>query len=106
MELNRNHYFMTGIVLLFLGIQVRMVDTYVLTKEASDVVTKKLKKAKSEEPPQQQAASFFSFAPPPPPPVLIPKQHKLKPPKWIGWALVSAGAVLILHSLAMKRPGA
>ena len=104
MELNRNHYFMTGIVLLFLGIQLRMVDAYVLTKEASDVVTKKLKKAKAVEP-QQQAASFFSFSPPPPP-VLVPKQHKLKPPKWIGWALVSAGAVLILHSLAMKRPGA
>ena len=104
MELNRNHYFMTGIVLLFLGIQLRMVDAYVLTKEASDVVTKQLKKAKAEEP-QQQAASFFSFSPPSPP-VLVPKQHKLKPPKWIGWALVSAGAVLILHSLAMKRPGA
>jgi hypothetical protein len=104
-ELNRNHYFMTGIVLLFLGIQLRMVDAYVLTKEASDVVTKQLKKAKAEEP-QQQAASFFSFAPPPPPPMLVPKQHKLKPPRWIGWALVSAGAVLILHSLAMKRPGA
>lgn len=103
MELNRNHYFMVGIVLLFLGLQARLVDTYVLTEEASDVVTKTMKKAKAEQKPEPQAASLFFFQPEPPP-VLVPKQHKLKPPRWIGWALVSVGAVLVLHSLAMRRP--
>ena len=27
------------------------------------------------------------------------------PPEWLGWATVSVGSVLILHSLAMPRPG-
>ena len=29
----------------------------------------------------------------------------LQPPEWLGWCLMSVGAVLILHSLAMKGPG-
>jgi hypothetical protein len=30
----------------------------------------------------------------------------LRPPVWLGYALMSVGGVLMLHSLAMKRPGA
>jgi hypothetical protein len=29
----------------------------------------------------------------------------VRPPKWVGYAVISLGAVLVLHSLAMKRPG-
>ena len=101
MELNRNHYFMIGIVALLVGIQFRMVDAYVLTEEASKVVTKYVKNAKAEQR-QQNPPTLFFFSEPPP--ILIPKQHKWHPPKSIGWFLVSGGAVLILHSLAMKRP--
>ena len=32
-------------------------------------------------------------------------KHRLEPPKWLGWAMVSIGSVLILHSLALKKPG-
>jgi hypothetical protein len=96
MELNRNHYFMMGVVILLLGIQFRVVDAYVLTEEASKVVTKYVKKAKAQPP------TLFFFGPLSS--IMIPKQHKWHPPKWIGWLLVSAGAVLVLHSLAMKRP--
>jgi hypothetical protein len=27
------------------------------------------------------------------------------PPDWIGWALLSVGSVLVLHSLVMPKPG-
>ncbi len=101
MELNRNHYFMIGVVILFVGIQFRVVDGYVLTEEASKVVTKYVKKAKAEQKPKQ-ASPFMFFKEPPA--IMIPKQHKWSPPKWIGWLLVSVGAVLVLQSLAMKRP--
>lgn len=101
MELNRNHYFMLGVVILLLGIQFRVVNTYVLTEEASKIVTKYVKKAKAEQKPKATPTLFFFSEPPA---IMIPKQHKWSPPKWIGWLLVSAGAVLVLHSLAMKRP--
>jgi hypothetical protein len=32
-------------------------------------------------------------------------KKRFDPPKWIGWAFVSVGTVLVLHSLAMKKPG-
>jgi hypothetical protein len=31
--------------------------------------------------------------------------HRLEPPKWLGWSMVSFGSVLILYSLALKKPG-
>ena len=30
----------------------------------------------------------------------------VRPPEWLGWSLMSFGAVLILHACAMKKPGA
>jgi hypothetical protein len=29
----------------------------------------------------------------------------LQPPEWLGWCLMSVGAVLVLHSLALQKPG-
>ena len=33
MDINRNQYFMVGLVLLLLGLQLRLVDSYTLTPE-------------------------------------------------------------------------
>jgi hypothetical protein len=32
--------------------------------------------------------------------------REIKPPKWIGYSLLSVGGVLVLHALSMKKPGA
>jgi hypothetical protein len=103
MELNRNHYFMIGIVLLLLGLQVRLVDSYLLTEEATEIVSKHMKKAKQVQQEQPNPPSLFMQAPPTPA-VIAPKQQKVSVPQWVGWACISAGGVLVLHSLAMKRP--
>ena len=29
----------------------------------------------------------------------------VKPPEWLGWCLISVGGVVLLHALAMKKPG-
>ena len=39
-------------------------------------------------------------------PIIVKRKHRVEPPSWLGWALVSVGSVLILHSLALKKPGA
>ena len=43
MDINRNQYFMAGVVILLLGVQLRMIDSYVLNKQGSEFVTQKLK---------------------------------------------------------------
>ncbi|TWT30118.1 hypothetical protein [Blastopirellula retiformator] len=99
MELNRNQYFMIGLIVLALGIQFRVVESVTLTEEASSFIAKRIVK--------QQAASGEI------PPAFVPAaesqatstKRTINPPEWLGWALISVGGVLILHSLAMQKPG-
>jgi hypothetical protein len=96
MELNRNQYFLIGIVVVLLGIQLRMVDSYVLNAPTTKFVVEKFGA------PEKQAAtaSFETLGGGAPAPL-----RTVAPPVWTGWAAISIGAVLILHSLAMPRPG-
>ncbi len=93
MEINRNQYFMAGVILLLLGIQLRMVDSYVLNAETTRVL------AKQAATPRQQMALFAVQK-------TAPEMARkvVRPPEWLGWCLMSIGSVLILHSLAMKKP--
>jgi hypothetical protein len=95
MDINRNQWFLAGLVLLMLGIQFRMVDSVVFTPEFTELL--------SEQSGHTVASvggpgTLLDSAKP-----VIKKTYR--PPEWIGWALLSAGATLILHSLAMKKPG-
>jgi hypothetical protein len=91
MEFNRNHYFMAGVVLLLLGIQLRMVDSYVLNEESTRLLNARSEASIANIRPLFQA--------------VVPTRKVIKPPESLGWALMSIGSVLILHALAMKGPG-
>ena len=95
MELNRNHWFLIGLLLLFLGIQFRAVDTFVLNEKASRFLAERVRPAVSNT---NGLTNFLASAGP------IPRKS-VQPPPWLGFALISIGSVLVLHSLAMKKPG-
>lgn len=99
MEINRNQYFMIGVVLLALGIQFRMVDSVTLTQEASQFISKRFIDKKAEQ--GDLPTAFVAVAEQ----TQGVQKQTLKPPQWLGWALISMGSVLILHSLAMPKPG-
>jgi len=93
-EFNRNQYFMVGLVLLFFGLQLRMVESFVLNERASRFLNERTWSGNNDS----QGRSFMAAVGPTP--------HKtVHPPDWLGFAVISVGSVLILHSLAMKRPG-
>jgi len=95
MEINRNQWFMIGLVILALGIQFRAVEAFVLNEETTKILAKRLKKDKTV------TTTFIpSFEVTPP-----PSRRTIEPPRWLGFMMISAGAVLVLHSLAMPRPG-
>ncbi|PQO38468.1 hypothetical protein [Blastopirellula marina] len=100
MEINRNQYFMIGIVLLALGIQFRLIDSVTLTTEASQFLAKRFA-AKSAEPSDVPTAFVAAAAEQ----AQVAQKRTIKPPQWMGWALISMGGVLVLHSLAMPKPG-
>lgn len=95
MEINRNQYFLLGLVLLLVGLQVRAVESYVLNGKATHFVAERLKMVGDGD---LADGAFMPAAGPEP-------LRTVRPPVWLGYAFISVGAVLILHSLAMKRPG-
>lgn len=96
MEFNRNQYFMIGLVLLFIGIELRMVDSFVLNERSSKFVTEKFGSQSEQTMAPLMAMAGGSAG----------GRRVIRPPQWLGWCIISVGSVLILHSLAMKRPGA
>jgi hypothetical protein len=99
MEFNRNQYFMAGMLILMLGLQLRFVETFVLNERSTQFLAQRVQAWR-----QPQMASAGSL------PTMIAASgpvanHRVNPPKWLGWALVSVGSVLILHSLSLKKPG-
>jgi hypothetical protein len=99
MDFNRYQCFMAGLVVFLLGIQLRMVETFVLNERATQFLAQRMQQIKGN-----QVASTGDL------PTLFAAQgplakKRLEPPKWIGWAMVSVGSVLILQSLVMKKPG-
>ena len=97
MEFNRNQWFLAGIVVLLLGLQLRYVETFVLNERTTQFLAQRMKDAEMVAS-TDVGASMAASAP-------IAKKA-VTPPRWIGSLLVSAGAVLLLYSLSMKRPGA
>ena len=84
-------------VVLLVGIQFRMVHSFVLTPKCTKVLAEKTG--------HQMAAAIKScdeangdnddtVAP----------SYPLQFPEWVGYSFLSLGAVLVLHSLAMKKP--
>ena len=93
-ELNRNQYFFLGVVILLIGLQLRMVSSYVLTDEATRFLAEHTNKSGT-------SATMVSFTSD----MGTLPNKVINPPEWLGWCLMSVGSVLILHSLAMKKPG-
>jgi hypothetical protein len=97
MDITRNQYFLAGLVLLFLGIELLYIESVTLTPEFTMFLAKQ-----TNHPIASLNAATESLIPnsgtsvPP---------KTINPPEWIGWSLTSLGSVLILHSLAMKKAG-
>jgi len=94
-EFNRNQYLFLGAVILFIGLQVRVVSAYVLTEDATRFLAERTHASSSA--PEQALVSFTGDT------GLMPNKV-IHPPEWLGWCLISVGGVLMLHSLAMPRP--
>jgi hypothetical protein len=94
MDLNRNQFLFIGLVVLMLGIQVRYVRAYVLNPEATKFLADRTGQSSSV------TDTLFALAPGAP-----ATRKTLEPPDWLPWCLISVGAVLCLHSLAMPKPG-
>ena len=97
MELNRNHYLGIGLIVLLLGLQFRYVDSFQLTEDTTKFLAKRLKKETVVT--QNPLAALFGQTNP------VAVKKTVRPPKWLGWSMISIGAVLVIQSLGMRKPG-
>lgn len=97
MEFNRNHYFGIGLIVLLLGLQFRFVDSFQLNEATTKVLAKRMKKDTAVS--QSPLLTLFGQANP------IAIKKTIRPPKWIGWSMISIGGVLVIQSLGMRKPG-
>jgi hypothetical protein len=93
MELNRNQFFLAGLVVLFLGIQFRLVGSFTLNEKTTRFLASRSQE-KTISPAAMLTGQTSAMA-----------GKVIHPPQWLGYALLSIGSVLILHSLAMPKPG-
>jgi hypothetical protein len=89
-------FFMFGAVLLMLGAQLRFVDSYVLTTKASHFIESNLQNSGLEES-SPYDPYMYSVGP------SSTVKKTFTPPHWLGWAFLSVGAVLVLHSLTISQ---
>ena len=87
MQLRRRHYFITGLVLLLIGTQLRVVEAYVL----SDTATRFLAEHFGEPSTTAKGAVTRAYLA-----TGAPVNHTIKPPHWIGYAMLSVGFVLTI----------
>jgi len=94
MEMNRNQFFFLGIVLLLLGLQFRIVSSYILTDDATRFLAERTGASNAQSAMVDLANNLGETS------------HKvIYPPDWLGWCLISVGSVLILHSFVLRGPG-
>lgn len=94
MEFNRNQFMMIGVLLLLLGLQFRTFDSCTLNPKTTQFLAARF----SDSSTAAATSTLFASSSP-----VVRKV--IRPPNWLGWSLMSMGSVLILHSLAMKKPG-
>ena len=95
LDITRNQYYAVGLVLLFLGAQFRLVDSLVLTPELTQFLAEQTGHPLAAV--NTTTQSLMQLEKP-------IARKTVRPPDWLGWSLLSLGAVLVLQSVAMKKP--
>ena len=103
-----------GFVLIFLGIQFALVDSYQLTPRVANFLSEQ-RRAPQVAPqvvqnPNQRPYSPYTQAgyqvPQQAPPLvasIAPVQRTITPPRWLCWPMLFCGTVVLLHGLSKPR---
>jgi uncharacterized membrane protein len=94
MEFDRNRYFMIGVLLFLLGIQFRMVESFVLNETSTRALARVAKDTQLAS--QDFSTNIYMSVHPSP-------RKTIRPPHWLGWALLTVGGVISLHAMVLPK---
>jgi len=83
----RHHLLLVGLLLFMAGVQFRIVESFTLNERSTRFVATEMGGAEGQQGLWQGG----------------PIRKVVEPPRWLGLALMSIGAVLTVKSLAMRR---
>jgi hypothetical protein len=86
MALSRDRLLLAGLLLFLLGMQFRVVESFTLNERSSHFVAARLGGGPQPNPWQAPAL-----------------RKVVQPPRWLGLALMSVGAVLTVKSLSTRE---
>lgn len=84
---NRQHLLLAGLLLFLLGMQFRLVESFTLNERSSRFVAAQLGDGG-----QRQTLAWQG----------MPLRKVVEPPRWLGLALMSVGAVLTAKALSAR----
>ena len=97
MSITRNRYFLAGILLVLLGIQFRMIDSFVLKESATKMLARFNKTTPVADNSGGMSSMLRQYYPKP--------VNRIQPPRWLGLAMITFGAVISCHALVIPRQG-
>ena len=102
-----------GFLLVFFGIQLNVVDSYVLTPRMANFLSDKLPETPAIQnniiDPNQQPGPFAQagYSPINPSAIRVPvssgANRVIRPPGWIGWPIMFLGAVFFLNGVTIRK---
>ena len=112
--MNRTAVMTLGLLLLFFGVQLNVVDSYVLTPRMTNFLSEQLPSrplvSPNVNPPagQYSQVGFTPYATNANASVATPAiprgiSRTIRPPSWLGWPIMFLGAVFFLNGLAIRR---
>ena len=97
-----NRLLVAGILCVLIGLQFRLVESFVLNERVSGVINAKLADASTETLNVSRSSDDWWDQPDPVP---MPAKRVITPPRWLGWSLISVGAVMTLTCPCFKKNG-
>lgn len=94
MSMYRNRYFFAGILLILVGVQFRMVDSFVLNESATRVLAR-VSKGDAVATNAGMSSLLLSVYPTP--------TKRVEPPRWLGLAFIAVGTIVSFHAVAIPK---
>ena len=94
MSMYRNRYFLAGVLLILVGIQFRMVDSFVLNASATQALARI---TASDAVANNASMNSLLMS------VYPTQMRRVEPPRWLGLALIAVGSIVACHAIAIPK---
>ena len=97
--------FLMGVIILFFGVQLRAVDTFVLNEKVSSIINKRIAAKTPAVAPARQAGlydPYWGLEDQTPKAPALPRLRRITPPRWLGYSFLSIGAILVCTAPAFR----